>query len=167
MGKVLYRCLTAVCLAGWMLVIFWFSAQPATESSEMSGSISYRVIRVCDETFNMGLTEDERIEWAERIDMPIRKGAHMAEYAVMGILMALFLLGYRQIEGRTYVLAFAGSVCYAASDEIHQLFVTGRAGRVSDVCIDAVGATIGLIMLSILVKALRKRSASIKIEKNK
>ena len=32
---------------------------------------------------------------------------------------------------------------YAARDEIHQLFVLGRAGRISDVMIDSAGVLIG------------------------
>ena len=30
----------------WMVVIFMFSAEPDTESSELSGSVSYRIVSV-------------------------------------------------------------------------------------------------------------------------
>ena len=34
------------------------------------------------------------------------------------------------------------TVCYAATDEFHQLFVPGRAGMVTDVLIDSIGVTV-------------------------
>ncbi|MBQ2251230.1 MAG: VanZ family protein, partial [Lachnospiraceae bacterium] len=39
-------------------------------------------------------------------------------------------------------LAFVMTALYAATDEIHQLFVPGRAGRVTDVLIDCIGVAV-------------------------
>ena len=64
-------------------------------------------------------------------DYPLRKLAHMAEYAV------LYLLARRAMGARA---ALAFSILYAASDEWHQTFVPGRRGAASDVLIDALGA---------------------------
>ena len=36
---------------------------------------------------------------------------------------------------------------YAATDEVHQLFVPGRSGQVSDVLLDSAGAIAGLALL--------------------
>jgi VanZ family protein len=71
-------------------------------------------------------------------DLVLRKLAHMVEYA---ILAGLFL----RALGRD-VAAFAATVVYAASDEIHQHFVSGRHGSVLDVLLDAVGAAAGLLV---------------------
>nr|MCR4673483.1 VanZ family protein [Lachnospiraceae bacterium] len=35
---------------------------------------------------------------------------------------------------------------YAASDELHQTFVQGRSGQVSDVCLDSIGALVGVVI---------------------
>ena len=43
--------------------------------------------------------------------------------------------------------AVAFVAVYAASDEIHQLFVPHREGKISDVIIDTTGAAIGLLLL--------------------
>jgi VanZ family protein len=43
-----------------------------------------------------------------------------------------------------YAWALALTVAYAASDEVHQLFVRGRHGSPVDVAIDALGALIGM-----------------------
>jgi VanZ family protein len=70
-------------------------------------------------------------------DLVLRKLAHVAEFAVLGALLARAL-------GRTWV-AFALGVLYAASDEVHQSFVAGRAGRPLDVAIDAGGVALGIV----------------------
>lgn len=156
MRSVRYRLITGALLIGWMLLIFWFSAQPATQSQQMSGSVSYRIIESCDEILQLDMTEKEMEEWAERIDFPIRKGAHMAEYAVCAVLSACCVIGYLAWGKRTSMLAFGITVCYAMTDEIHQLFVPGRAGRVSDVCIDSLGAALGLLLFGIALKIMDK-----------
>ena len=66
-------------------------------------------------------------------DYPLRKAAHMAEYAV------LYLLTLRARSGRRAWAAAAFSVFYAMSDEYHQSFVPGRSGLWSDVAVDAAG----------------------------
>jgi VanZ family protein len=70
-------------------------------------------------------------------DLILRKIAHTAEYAVLGALLV-------RATGRPW-LAWVLGVLYAASDEIHQTFVTGRHGSPIDVAIDAVGVAIGVI----------------------
>ena len=49
------------------------------------------------------------------------------------------------------------SCIYASSDEIHQLFVPGRAGQVRDVLIDTSGAVAG-ILLAILIRKIWLKS---------
>lgn len=71
-------------------------------------------------------------------DLVLRKIAHVAEYAVLGALLA-------RATARAN-LAFALGTLYAISDEIHQSFVPGRAGSPLDVAIDAVGVTIGVAL---------------------
>jgi VanZ family protein len=50
------------------------------------------------------------------------------------------------------VSAVALAFLYAMTDEFHQLFVAGRAGRFIDVCIDTAGAVIGVLILAIIIK---------------
>jgi VanZ family protein len=69
-------------------------------------------------------------------DLLLRKLAHVAEYAVLGALL-LRAVG-------APALAFGLGVLYAAGDEVHQTFVTGRVGSPLDVAIDALGLVLGL-----------------------
>ena len=86
-------------------------------------------------------------------DFILRKIAHVTEY----FMLAFFL--YRAI-GRTFKfqglhLSFsliAVVFMYAASDELHQLFVAGRHGTFRDVLIDQTGA---LLFLAVFHLALR------------
>ena len=71
-------------------------------------------------------------------DLLLRKLAHAAEFAVLGVL---FL---RAVERP--VLAFLLASAYAVSDEIHQIFVPGRLGSPLDVLIDVAGVAVGIAL---------------------
>jgi VanZ family protein len=72
-------------------------------------------------------------------DVILRKLAHMTEYAVLALLLV-------RATG-SVAWAFALTVAYACTDELHQTFVRGRHGTPVDVGIDAAGALIGLSLL--------------------
>ena len=69
-------------------------------------------------------------------DTILRKGAHMTEYAILGLL--LFRALGRELP------ALALGIAYAITDEIHQHFVRGRHASPVDVLIDAVGVAVGI-----------------------
>ncbi len=152
MSKWLYRLVTGLLLLAWLGAIFGFSAQPAAESEKISGSVSYRVVETCNRIFDKEMTEYVILSWAKRLDYPIRKAAHMTEYAVLAILAGMCVLGYRKWEKRSRWSVLLFTVGYAVTDEIHQLYVPGRAGRLGDVCIDGLGAVIGLLLFGIVLK---------------
>ena len=69
-------------------------------------------------------------------DLPLRKLAHVTEFAVLGAL----LLRATDSARASIVIG----VLYALSDEIHQHFVTQRTGAGLDVVIDTVGVLVGV-----------------------
>ena len=73
-------------------------------------------------------------------DTILRKGAHMTEYAILGLLL-LRALG-RELP------AFALGIAYAITDEIHQHFVRGRHASPIDVLIDTAGVAIGIFLVN-------------------
>jgi VanZ family protein len=80
------------------------------------------------------------------IDTVGRKLVHMAEYAL------LFVLWWRALRTvaspqRAIGLALAVTIGYAATDEFHQTFVTGRHGSPIDVAIDSVGAGLAAVVV--------------------
>jgi VanZ family protein len=84
-------------------------------------------------------------------DLVLRKAAHVTEYAVLGALLL-------RAVGRELPALLIG-IAYAASDEIHQHFVPGRAGRPLDAGIDAIGLVLGIILLKWTRERRRARLA--------
>jgi VanZ family protein len=82
----------------------------------------------------------------------VRKCAHLAEYAVLALLLWRAVrkppepnaAAWRWSEAG---LALALVALYAASDEFHQTFVPSRQGCVTDVLLDTTGAALALLCL--------------------
>lgn len=77
------------------------------------------------------------------------KTLHVIEYAI------LFVLYYRALKNKT--AAFLLTLLYAVTDEIHQMFVPTREGRLRDVIIDAIGAFISWISITHLLPRAPKK----------
>jgi len=78
-------------------------------------------------------------------DYPLRKIAHMAEYAVLARLVKRALVRTTTLSTlNIFVLSLLFVVLYAATDEYHQSFVQGRHGDIRDILIDSLGGWIGL-----------------------
>lgn len=76
----------------------------------------------------------------------VRKGAHMAEYLVLAALLTGSLRN-RDRTGRGLCAGvLSASLFCALIDETIQLFVEGRAGKVSDIWVDLGGAALGLLL---------------------
>lgn len=136
----------------WMCVIFAFSAQNNEESSAVSESLSFRMVSSTGHFFHWNLDEGQLREIADTIEYFVRKVAHMSEFAILSILLFIWLGLWEMSLFRRGTTAFLATSLYAASDEFHQLFVPGRAGLVSDALIDSLGALLGVIVFILLVK---------------
>lgn len=145
----------------WMLVIFMFSARDSIESTEDSYRIGMEFGRLVVPAFH-SLSDEEKLAFAEAVDFPIRKTAHAAEYAILGVLAIGTLYDAKRKNGRyisirgSIFAAWAVAAAYAASDEFHQLFVSGRSGQLSDVLLDSTGALVG-VLLGAFFMGRRKR----------
>lgn len=154
MHRNLYKILSWLMVILWMGLIFYLSHQPATESDQLSGGVVDLVIQ----TF-------ERVLPLIHLDWPgfhhiVRKSAHLIAYLILGILVLHALRQVKLLSWHSVIGALIICVCYAISDEIHQLFIPGRSGEVKDVLIDSVGAIIGVGLyegLRILIHKIRLR----------
>ena len=155
-GKRVVLALTVI----WMLVIFVFSSQPADESTRTSLFIGEMIESVCVPGF-VDLSAEEKRHMAENIDFFVRKTAHATEYAVLGVLLGLSMgefteEAFYKKQYRPYIVGTA----YAGTDEIHQLFVPGRAGLFTDVMIDSAGVLAGILLLCVLKKITERTMCS-------
>ena len=194
----------------WMALIFFYSSRQADVSAEDSGRIGITLGRIFISDFEEW-PEEEQQEFAARIDHPVRKTAHAAEYAVLGFLAAGACTGTAGSAGTSRSSGMAGSsgvaesagtaessgvaesagtaessgvagrtgngawrkfrkemflpwliaALYAASDEIHQLFVPGRSGQLSDVILDSAGALAGVAAFTVLCWLINRRKARV------
>ncbi len=137
----------------WMTIIFSFSARPANASNEQSYIVGRMVCGIIIPDFNE-LPEAEKVTHLETINFGVRKTAHVTEYAILGILLAIAMNNKRK------TLALTIGVLYAGMDEFHQLFVVGRSGQIRDVMIDSVGVLIGIFMVAIVFRGKARKEST-------
>ena len=131
-----------------MLAIFIFSSQEANVSDKTSSGFIELIVRLFD--FKKNLTPEKAAFLTDKLSVMVRKTAHFMIYALLGFLISnlAFVYGIYKKKG-TEITVFT-SLLYAISDEVHQTFVIGRSGQISDVCLDTAGAFCGLIFAGLI-----------------
>ncbi len=140
----------------WMILIFRLSGQVAHKSNGLSLGITDFIINAFKsfwpgEAFDTG-----------NLNHIVRKTAHFTAYLILGILSCNALKQSGVNGWRKPVLALGLCILYAASDEVHQLFVAGRSGQPLDVFIDSLGAAAGIGIYTLLGKYSIVRNKKIK-----
>lgn len=150
----------------WMSVIFSFSAKKAVESEGMSHSVGKEIGRLIVPQFT-SWSEERQEQFAKMIDFPVRKCAHATEYAVLGVLILRTAYSFSEDSGkRSMLICWCAGTAYAASDELHQLFVPGRSCQFRDVCIDSAGVLAGVLVFSLIKHEIVKYKEKKKTCKN-
>ena len=128
----------------WMVLIFYFSQQPAFDSKGLSTTISKQLIDIAEK-----VTPLENLHEGQ-VDHIVRKNAHFTIYFFLGIfaLLALKLTGLK--HSRSAIIALVLCMIYAVTDEYHQLFVEGRGAQLKDIFIDWAGAATGITVVTLL-----------------
>ncbi len=160
-----FRAFSIILLVLWMGFIFYMSAQPAEVSSEISGSVIEIIAEKVYPNFE-DLSSFEQTEIVESFQFVVRKSAHIIAFALLGILSFLSFISYTKLRFlvRT-LLSLLLSLLYAAGDEYHQRFVSGRSCELRDFLLDAAGI-IGAILIACLfvkiIPPLRRKTAFVK-----
>ncbi len=137
-GRKIYISISWILVIVCMGIIFALSAQVAEESKELSDSLVRRILELLG------------IEFAGEY---LRTIAHMLEFT--GLSLLLFNAIYATWQHKlTLIFAFVSTVLYAISDEIHQIFVDGRAFQLSDILVDSIGGLIGAVASYIILKII-------------
>ena len=145
MKKTIIRIILIILILLWMYIVFGFSGQNGEESSGISFKIS------------MLLTRNNE-EISRTIEPYVRKIAHFSEYAVGGILIFLLLLTFEKISPMIRnILSIIITIIYAITDEVHQVFIPGREGKIIDVYIDTLGIITGILFINLIIKIFNKK----------
>lgn len=115
-------------VAACAVTIFVWSHETATQSSGKSNG----VIAMLFARFGIIVTSHF-----------VRKLAHALEY--FGLTLLLFHAYAQSFRAVQPALTLLTAVLYAASDEIHQYFIAGRACQMRDVFIDALGVAASVL----------------------
>lgn len=130
----------------WMAVIFIFSSQP----DDISSNNNYFVLNLLN-SLSIDLVKLLGSDFANFI---IRKAGHVTEFFI------LFMLSYYAFHKVRFKqpLLYGSilTVIYASSDEFHQMFVPGRGPMVRDVLIDSIGVLIGILVILLIRKPLKR-----------
>ena len=133
----------------WTIFIFWMST--GIFSSKNTVLIIEPILR-----FLMPSISSDMIGV---IHKALRKSGHVAEYFVFGFLLfCAFRGGSKELRIRRWVFSsFIVLLLYAASDELHQSFVSTRTASPYDVGIDVLGGIIALGLSALLHLSRRHR----------
>ncbi len=130
----------------WMVFIFGMSSATAEASNVASG----RLVTFIQKNFFPdweSFSEADYLAMMGRMSFFIRKAAHITEFAVLGGLVSLIWMTFGRSFGFRFAVSFLISLLYAATDELHQRFVSGRSGSLFDVLVDTAGIFIGCILV--------------------
>jgi VanZ family protein len=129
-----------------MVVIFYFSSQPAN-ISDANSDFAIRLLNF------MGI--DLNSTFGSLSTFIVRKAAHFTEYSILFILLYISIREDYNIKMSIF-LAVIIVFSYACTDEFHQTFVQGREGRFRDVLIDTSGGIVMSLIICICYH-LRKK----------
>ena len=122
-----------------MALIFLFSAQPKAAPPAHADGVYFSGVMP--------------IFRAQSLEALIKKGAHMAGYGLLGVLIMRGLLAQGLSSREAAYFAILLAVSFALTDELHQAFVPGRHATVLDVGIDYVGAVSACLLARRMVEA--------------
>ncbi len=133
-------------------MIFFFSSQNGEESGRLSGGIVAKLAGYFFDVFKNGGNAIEYENFCIDFESFIREMGHAGEHAAL--MAACFLTVSMLLKEETGIksffkklgIAFGATVFLAVTDELHQLFVPGRACELHDVLIDTCGA-LGMTVL--------------------
>ena len=137
------------CVLACAVTIFVLSHETATQSASKSNGIIAMLFA------RFGIVVSSHF---------VRKLAHALEYFGLALLLYnAYGLSFRTVQP---ALSFLTAVLYAASDEMHQYFVVGRACQLRDIFVDALGAAASVLLCTAVYWLFRKCIVCI-FDKNK
>lgn len=142
------KCIIAIICC---IIIFSFSAVPATASTKQSKGLTYNVIKLLN---GNKLSEKELTKLTKKVNPLVRKIAHFSIYMILAIFTYMFIeelniksKSEKEKLRKNIIYTCIFCIIYAVFDEIHQIYVPGRTGKAIDVIIDTLGSCMGIAIL--------------------
>ena len=142
--RILWTCITVF----WSLFIFSQSLNTGETSGAMSGSITAFLLQF------LPIGE-------ELLHTLIRKGAHFAEYFVLGTLLVNTFRTYGLFPRKWDFTAPLLGCFWAVLDEFIQTLVPDRAGMVADVLLDSAGVFCGTLVVLAVIYCKKKKENTV------
>lgn len=146
-----YLLLVTVCVT-----IFWFSSNNGEDSTSQSNFIVNKITGIFFPSF-YSYDVNARLALHDILTVFVRKGAHFAVYTLLGMLGYASFFQIKKLWLR-YGCAVGFVFLYACTDEIHQMFVSERTAKISDICIDTIGGLLGALIIMffiVFIKAVK------------
>lgn len=150
--KNIVRVLLLAAVLALLAVIWVFSDQPGEVSEGLTVATAMPLAEMAAAAQSEG---DAAVlaTWYHIFGTIFRKTAHLLEYTLLGLLLGLLA---RSFSVKAIWIPWAAGTILAAMDEVHQYFVPGRTGLVTDVLLDSAGVLLGICALYIIHKIRRK-----------
>ena len=153
MKKVLILRIINICLLLISaLVIFLFSQENAINSTKTSHKVTEGIVNVLNKDNN--IDEQELKIKIEKSDHIVRKLAHTIEFFIFGLCLINVIKDYKKINIKTVLICIPIGMLYAITDEIHQLFISGRGAQIQDIVIDTMGIVLGILVYCLFYKKI-------------
>ena len=136
----------------WLIAIFIFSNDVGSSSSEKSDSIATLIVEFISDITGNDYTDSKLNDMIDTCVVIIRKGAHFLEYFILGILVINVIKDYKELNVKICIISILLCMLYAISDEVHQLFVPDRTGKITDVLIDTSGSSLSVFTYYLMYK---------------
>lgn len=134
-----YFYISIIIVLALFILIFYLSHQSGEESTMTSSWFT----TLLNFIFPFDLTESF-----------VRTVAHFSEFACLSFFMNNLFVAYR--EKLNPLFACTLSFIYAITDEIHQIFVPGRACQFLDMMVDLAGILSGFIVYAVIYILIRQ-----------
>lgn len=134
-------------LARYLPLLFWMAFIAFASTGELSASNTSRILR----PLLLWLFPDVSAERLATMHFLARKGAHFAEYFVLGFLAARAFAtsSLDRLKDNWFRWSILLVMVYALLDEYHQSFVPSRTGSIYDSLIDFSGGLTALLIYKI------------------
>ena len=153
--KHVIRYILIICIIVLCCKIFALSSQDGGVSAGTSRQFTEILLKT------LGLECNDRT--IEIINPVIRKVAHFSVYMLLGFLTMCTCETFKWQRVYKFDFSTMFAFIFACSDELHQRLGPGRSGEFADVCLDTVGAMLGVLIvlaIALICVQIKKKKAS-------